>query len=54
MIHSNESPGQGLEQDGGPSVLIVGRRGTSARPEVINMPKKCDAYASPQARYQAK
>ena len=33
---------------------IVARRGASARPEVINMPKSRDAYASPRARHQAK
>ena len=35
-------------------MLIVARRGASARPEVINMPKGRNVHASPQARYQAK
>ena len=51
-VHCNVSPGQGLEQDGGPSALIVARRGASARPEVINMPEK-QAYAPSRARRQA-
>lgn len=39
--------------DGGPSVPIVARRGASARPEVINMPKTRDVYAPSRARRQA-
>lgn len=51
-ITGNESPGQGLEQDGGPSVLIVARRGASVREEAINMPEK-HVYAPSRARRQA-
>ena len=47
-------PWSGPQPDGGPSVPIVARHDTSARPEVINMSKKYDVYASPRARHQAK
>src|SRR5690606_41922518 len=39
-VTGNVSPGQGLEQDGGPSVLIVARRGTSVREEVLIMTRR--------------
>src|SRR5690606_41743755 len=66
-VTGNVSPGQGLEQDGGPSVLIVARRGTSVREEVLIMTRRHyhqkargetatsprrDAYAPSQARRQ--